>query len=429
MRVRARQYRVRTTAAPMVAPDLHGSSAVSPREGGTALERCVGDRQEFAARYWSIGPLLRHGQGFDDLLSFDDVDELIADRGLRTPFIRIVRDGAIVEPDRYTGGGGPGAEIGDQVHDDRVLAQWLDGSTIVLQGLHRTWPPLREFCLDLAEELGCAVQANAYLTPAGSTGFATHYDTHDVFVLHCAGYKRWRIHQPVQPDPLDRQGWGRRAAEVAARADGTAVIDHVLATGDVLYLPRGWLHTASAQAEPSLHITLGLRRLTRYGLVEALLAEAADEAELRRGFPAGVDLTDPDQLAPHLDATIKTLQGWLQTVTPTQLAVRLAGAGGRRRPGAVRPVAQAAAAASLSLDAEVRVRAGLGYRVTTVGDRTRLELPDRTISLPAQCEAALRLLLAGPPVRVSELPGLDSAADGLVLVRRMLREAVVVPSR
>jgi hypothetical protein len=55
-----------------------------------------------------------------------------------------------------------------------------------------------------------------------------------------------------------------------------------------------------------------------------------------------------------------------------------------------------------------------------------LDLGDRRISLPSSTESALKALLGGDPVAVSELPGLDPD-DQVVLVRRLLREAVVVP--
>ncbi|WP_394347628.1 hypothetical protein [Verrucosispora sp. SN26_14.1] len=57
-----------------------------------------------------------------------------------------------------------------------------------------------------------------------------------------------------------------------------------------------------------------------------------------------------------------------------------------------------------------------------------LRLFDRTVTLPAQCAAALRVLLAGSVVRVGDLPGLDDDADRLTLTRRLLREAVLVPA-
>ncbi len=39
------------------------------------------------------------------------------------------------------------------------------------------------------------------------------------------------------------------------------------------------------------------------------------------------------------------------------------------------------------------------------------------------------MALSGVPVRVGDLPGLDGDADRLVLARRLLNEALVVPSR
>jgi lysine-specific demethylase/histidyl-hydroxylase NO66 len=84
---------------------------------------------------------------------------------------------------RYTRSGGTGALVGDQVADDRVLELFLDGHTVVLQGLHRLWPPLIDFAGALTTDLGHPVQVNAYVTPASSQGFSAHYDVHDVFVL------------------------------------------------------------------------------------------------------------------------------------------------------------------------------------------------------------------------------------------------------
>jgi hypothetical protein len=52
-------------------------------------------------------------------------------------------------------------------------------------------------------------------------------------------------------------------------------------------------------------------------------------------------------------------------------------------------------------------------------------LPDRTITFPAATEAAVTELTSGTDCKVGNLPDLDDA-DQLVLVRRLLTEAVVV---
>ena len=70
-----------------------------------------------------------------------------------------------------------------------MLAEFEDGATIVLQGLHLNWQPLAEFCRSLEAELGHPAQANAYFTPRSAQGLPVHHDTHDVFSLQVAGEK------------------------------------------------------------------------------------------------------------------------------------------------------------------------------------------------------------------------------------------------
>jgi lysine-specific demethylase/histidyl-hydroxylase NO66 len=333
----------------------------------------------------------------------------------------------VVAAERYTGGGGLGAEVRDQVHDEKILELLADGATLVVQGLHRLWPPLIEFAGALGVDMGAAVQVNAYLTPPGNRGFATHYDTHDVVVLQVSGHKHWRIHPPVLADPLERQPWGGRADEVQATASGEPALDVVLAPGDALYLPRGWLHAADAQDDMSLHLTLGLRRPTRYDIVESLLALAAGEAGLRAGFALGADPTDPDRLAPELRSTVAALKAWLDTVDSDTVARHLRSKlWSATRPAPLHPLAQAALLDRVDPGLAVRLRPGLRWRLVDQPDGVRLELRDRGIMFPPECSPALKALTEADTVRVSELPGLDNA-DRLVLVRRLLREAVVVP--
>jgi len=445
-----------------------------------ALRRCVAvPAEEFAARYWGRRPLLsRPAGGFADLFGPAAADELISERGLRTPFLRVAQDGAVLPPARYTGGGGAGAEVADQVLDERVLGFVTGGATLVLQGLHRSWPPLVDLAVRLRSDLGHPVQINAYLTPAGNRGFATHYDTHDVFVLQVTGRKRWCIHPPVVTDPLERQPWGARADEVAATADQPPVVDQVLAPGDALYLPRGWLHSAEAVGELSVHLTIGVKTITRYALLEALVDLAVAEPALRAGLPFGVEVADPDQVAPELAATVEALRDWLDRVDPVEVAARL-----RQRywpasrPAPLRPLAQAAAIDALDATSRVVLRPGLRWRLDRVPgpgraerapantapgagvwteersdegrrrretpgparaerapadtapgapDRLALAVFDRTVTFPAGCEAALRRLLSGAPCRVGEVPGF-AVEDALVLVRRLLREGICVP--
>ena len=110
------------------------------------------------------------------------------------------------------------------VDPDRVAEAFADGSTIVLQALHHTWPPLARFCRALEAELGSGAQANSYYTPRRSQGFAVHHDTHDVFVLQVAGEKHWRVYEPAARAAAEGAALvvvAGRAGPDRARADAT----------------------------------------------------------------------------------------------------------------------------------------------------------------------------------------------------------------
>jgi ribosomal protein L16 Arg81 hydroxylase len=388
------------------------------------------DPDDFARDTWSRAPLLSTREQlhttYDDLFSLAAVDELLSRRGLRTPFIRLAKDGTVVPTGRYTRAGGTGAQIGDQVADDRVLELFLDGHTVVLQGLHRLWPPLIDFAGALTTDLGHPVQVNAYITPSSSQGFSAHYDVHDVFVLQIAGEKRWRIHAPVHRNPLPDQPWADRRSAVEARAQETPVIDTVLRPGDALYLPRGYLHAAEALGDVSCHLTVGVHPVTRRAVLESLLDIVSDDPALRSSLALGVDVSDPASVEDDLRATVEALTARLQSVTAVEVADRLGGRlVGSNRPAPVAPLAQAAALDALTPDSVLVARAHQRHVVREDGDSLVLRLSDRSLRLPQVTSKALRALLDGERLRVADLPDLDDD-DAMSLARRLVREAVVV---
>ncbi len=358
------------------------------------------DPVEFADQYWSNRPLLSRADQLPpgDLFDAAAVDELISRRGLRTPFLRMAKEGDVIAPARYTRSGGAGAGVTDQVADDKVLALMAEGATLVLQGLHRTWPPLVEFAARLSAELGHPVQINAYITPPENQGFAAHYDVHDVFVLQVAGRKHWTIHAPVFVDPLREHNWEHRRVAVAARAAEPPLIDTVLAPGDALYLPRGYLHSAAALGETSIHLTIGVHPITRHQLVQQLVQTAKADPALRASLPMGVDLSDPAVLGPILAETVQALHRSIDTTRTDDVAAAIGGALiDSTRPEPLSPLASLRAATSLTSDTAVRLRGALRVRLVRTQDDLRLRLIDKTVSLPVAADAALKTILSGDP--------------------------------
>ena len=384
----------------------------------------------FGAEFWGQRPLLSRaselGQDFSDLFSADAVDELVADRGIRTPFARMAKEGTVLGSGRFTGSGGFGAEIADQVDADKVLREFSDGSTLVLQGLHKTWAPLARFTRQLIVDLGHPSQVNAYITPASSRGFDAHYDVHDVFVIQIAGEKRWTIHEPVHRDPLSNEPWTDHKAAVAERASFTPYLEETFAPGDVLYLPRGWIHSATALGDFSIHLTIGVSAHTRSELAERMIARLAASPSLRAALPMGVDRLDPARLQAIVREATADLVELLGSGDFTDDIATEAAAEFRSaiRPEPVHPLAFVTAIGSLGADTVVAWRGGLPRTIATTATQVAIPLAGRTVRLPIEAEAAIRLLSAGDPCRVGDLPGLDSES-AVVVTRRLVREAIL----
>lgn len=390
--------------------------------GHAVLSRLISvDPADFADHYWGRRALLSTAAelpgSFADLLSAEAVDELVSERGLRTPFLRVAKNGSTLGERTFTAPGGVGAGIGDQVSDDKLVGLFADGATMVLQALHRVWPPVLELCQQLAAELGHPVQANAYVTPPQNQGFSNHYDVHDVFVLQIEGEKRWQIHAPVLESPLRDQPWSDRKAVVAARAAEEPLIEAVLRPGDCLYLPRGFLHAATALGGVSTHLTIGVHSWTRYALAEQLLQQAlqqvAQDPAVRSSLALGVDLGDPAGLRADA-ATVRTaLVAALGQTDLDQLSTVLqTSARGTQRAAPVGPLRQLRSAETLTSDTRLVLRRHLAASLDQTGSRTVLR--SRAAELPVtEDEApALKALLDGGSALVAEL--------GEPLARRLL---------
>ena len=396
------------------------------RDGAGVLASRLIDvgREEFAAEVWGRKALLTRGASdFSDLFSSAAVDELISRRGLRSPFLRVAKDGATLPVSSFTSGAGVGATIGDQLDDTALWRHFRDGATLVLQALQRTWEPLAAFTADLADELGNPVQANAYITPPQNQGFDDHYDVHDVFVLQIEGTKRWVLRPPVLEAPLRDQPWTDRRDAVAEAAAKEPYIDAVLEPGDALYLPRGWLHSATAQGEVSIHVTLGIHNWTRYAVAEevtqSVLALLREDPQMRQSLPLGSDGPDREVL----DLVREKIAAVLDDADPSAGLARTRR--GQARPAPLGPLAQLAALRGLQAHTDDADDAGssrfvLRGHLDARLDGSRLWTRVGWLDFTEEEFAHVKPALAGDSITAGQA--------GRELVERLVRSGVLVPA-
>ncbi|GAA2467062.1 cupin domain-containing protein [Terrabacter carboxydivorans] len=405
------------------------SRASTPAGGRSALRRLVPfDTDEFARDHWAHTPVVARAADLPgdlpELFGEASVDELVSRRGLRTPFLRVAQDGRTLGDREFTQGGGVGASVADQVSDDKLLALFSGGASIVLQGLHRTWGPLVDFTQQLAEELGHPVQANAYVTPSQSTGFSDHYDVHDVFVLQMAGEKRWRIRPPVRVAPLRNEAWTDHRGDVEEAASRAPEHEFTLSAGDVLYLPRGWIHSATALGGVSTHVTLGVHVWTRRHVADELVAMALTEVSRDERVRASLAVSstgfDHEVIAPDVELVRAALMRALGAIDTADVVDALeARARPAQRPSPIGPLAQLAAAGAVRPDTLLVLRPHVSARLVPSGHgpatlRSRLD----DFAVEAHDVGTFVALVDGGVLR-ADMVGLD-------LARRLMLAGLLV---
>jgi hypothetical protein len=368
----------------------------SSSEARVALARCVGDVTRFAELHWGHTPLhLRTDDLMTDVLSVDDVDELVTSVA-RRPEIRLVQGGRPLDAARYCTARRIGGKVVDDVVDPaKVAERFGEGATVVLQSVHRTWPAAGRFALDLEEQLSHPVQMNAYLTPPRGSGLAPHRDGHDVLVRQLHGHKRWEV-------------------------DGLGPV--TLEPGDTLYLPAGTEHSAVAQDAASLHLTIGILRITYRAVVQRALAASGGIAD--DPLPLAWSHLDPAELADHLARAFAETSSTLSHVDPLEVAMSEQHRR-RTRPHQAGTVASVVRLDALSADSVVQLRRDQRPETSPVDEQTlRVQLADRALRVPMVGRPAIEELSTGRPVRVGDLPGIDPDSR-LVLARRLIAEGMV----
>jgi bifunctional lysine-specific demethylase and histidyl-hydroxylase NO66 len=365
----------------------------------------------FEEEYWGKRSLHRRtdgAQGFDDLLSLDDIDRIVSSHGLRLPAFRLVKGGSTLPPVTYTKTTRTGSEAATGVMDaSAVFREFGSGATLVFQGMHRYWEPLGLFCRQLELALGHPVQANAYVTPPGSQGFDAHEDEHDVFVLQSHGTKHWMVYERHDLPPTR-----------------PPVIDSPIGPGDSLYIPVGLPHAASTQKETSVHITVGILSLT-WGTV---LSEAVKltNGDLMVAEPLPLRFADQEALAKLVEERLSDLGGLIAKADAALVTDRIRRQFLTTRQPVLRgQIHQLLALDDLSDASVVRLRDGAVCVLGSTDGELCALLGDRELRMPAWVEPAMQLIIERDSLTVADLDAYLDQRGRIVLVRRLIVEGLL----
>ena len=367
----------------------------------SALEHLALDPARFLSEIYGKKPeVTATGQDFSWLGSLDSFDHLINDSLLPAAAFRMVRDGAPMPVKSYTRKFGGQRDDTIRVADPGLVFDlFAEGATIVLESLHRYSPALRELCRDLETELRKGTQVNAYITPPGAQGFATHVDSHDVFVVQVFGTKHWLVHETG-----DRHGLG------------DPLIERDLTMGECLYIPKGFPHSATTSTTASAHLTIGILPVTvdrmkkeltsLLPLDEAALdVRGADVPVLARGvvdqMRAKLEAIDTDDLEHRLTRLFFTsrhhsLSGHLERMLQAE-----------------------------EIDDSDKVVTRVEWVRIDRADEVTVLLPDRELTFSRRLTPALDIVLTTEPFRVSDLASCLDTDERIAFVARLIREGLL----
>lgn len=119
----------------------------------------------------------------------------------------------------------------------------------------------------------------SYAVDGGGVG--PHFDYYDVFLIQASGQRRWQTGQHCDENsPL------RADEPLRLLQDFHSDSDHILAPGDLLYVPAGVAHCGTAVGDDCITISIGFRAAAQRELLQTALENIAET------LPANLRYTD-----------------------------------------------------------------------------------------------------------------------------------------
>ena len=228
------------------------------------------DEMDLANTYWnSKHGLFKNAVPTDGLISEDDIQNMLDAGLLRWPYFTLPKQGKQPELSAFTATRKVAGQYVKGFADARKVRGLLaDGATMKMSQLEDWHQPIRAVMDAIEQRLPAELKAYVFYTPCDNTGMLPHRDGSHVLALQLAGAKEWTIYDA--PDQID----SRPGLNVDPDSHSHTF---VMEPGDVLYLPHGFPHVATARGGTSLHLTLTITEPTPAELVAAFLSTFGDE--------------------------------------------------------------------------------------------------------------------------------------------------------
>lgn len=309
---------------------------------------------------------------------------------------------------------------GEPYEQEGLFEAYLDGASLIVNQADRYHPMLYGMCRALAARFFYHVFCVVYLTPPDSHAVRLHNDDQDVFLMQVWGTKHWIIKDAPQALPYTEEMLGK-GDPVPEELVKDTIMSFDMKPGDVLYIPRGFLHEASTTKDPSLHITVTIPT-SDYCWGVQLVKHLSQELQSANTPPplrqlcaqpiAGARGGGPEQDA-ALDGTLKELfENWLKNLNVESVIEAFERRMHRTNEGQEKVHSQAMSLHLRPMVTEacrVRLHVGVTCHCPPGSDVAIFERGDQHMELPiAPSAAPLIGALSARPQPMTSLPCADA---------------------
>jgi ribosomal protein L16 Arg81 hydroxylase len=227
------------------------------------------DEVDLLGTYWNKKHgLFKQASPTEGLIDEAAIQSMLDTGLLRWPYFTLLKEGQQPEISAFTKARNvSGQAVKGFADPARIRKHLASGATMKMSQLEDWHLPIRSVMREIEERLPAELKAYIFYTPRDSTGMLPHRDGSHVLAVQIAGAKEWRIYNSAEQIDA-RSGLN---VDVDSHSDS-----FVMEPGDVLYLPHGVPHVATARGGTSLHLTFTITEPTPLDLVESLMTLFSD---------------------------------------------------------------------------------------------------------------------------------------------------------
>ncbi len=249
--------------------------------------------EAFLAEHYDRKPLHIEGNPgkFATVMSWDGLTSILDMTAVwSSSSLQLVHNKDVVPPPKYcrTAKNRDGQTV-LQPDAGKVMGLLQRGASLVANDIDTLTPALRGVAGALEGALCGKAQANLYCSWEEHQAFGSHFDTHDVYAMHVAGEKLWRIYETRAEAPIAHPQFKSYGQEWHDANRGKIAQEILMRPGDLLYIPRGQYHDAIATSDGTIHIAFGLTHVIGMDVIDLFAGMAVNDPLFRRNMPRHSD--------------------------------------------------------------------------------------------------------------------------------------------